>query len=208
MHTLRARIGATIAVLTVVSVAHAAAKSFDFKDPKGVNSVSFLLDSELEPIRGDASGISGELLFDPENPKATSGTIVVAAKSVETPNKKMTEYMHTAQWLDAEAHPEIKLTVRSVGSVSKESENRWTLMTKAEFTLKGKSKTFDVPLRITYLPGRAGDRMRGANGDLLVVRAEFKFNRSEFDVRPGYNPSVVAEEVLIRGQIVGMHRTE
>ena len=41
-------------------------QEFDFKDSKRVNSLSFFLDSELEPIMGVASGISGKISYDPK----------------------------------------------------------------------------------------------------------------------------------------------
>ena len=37
----------------------AVSKSYNFKDPKGVNSIIFQLDALLESINGSAGGISG-----------------------------------------------------------------------------------------------------------------------------------------------------
>lgn len=51
-------------------VASAAPRSFDFKDPKGVNNVQFNLDAPLESITGTATGISGTVMFDPAPPPA------------------------------------------------------------------------------------------------------------------------------------------
>jgi polyisoprenoid-binding protein YceI len=60
----------------------AATQTFDFKDPKGVNNAVFKLDAPLEAISGNATGISGTVSFDPENPAATRGKIVVATSSL------------------------------------------------------------------------------------------------------------------------------
>ena len=72
--------------LTLATAVYAAPESFDFKDPKGVNNAVFNLDAPLESVNGSASGITGTVTFDPENPGATTGKIVVAADSLTVPN--------------------------------------------------------------------------------------------------------------------------
>ena len=67
------------------STASAAPQTFDFKDPKGVNNAVFKLDAPLEAINGSANGISGTVTFDPANPGATTGKIVVASSSCMCP---------------------------------------------------------------------------------------------------------------------------
>ena len=49
-------------------IALAVPHTFDFKDPKGVNNVVFKTDAPLESINGTATGISGSVTFDPDNP--------------------------------------------------------------------------------------------------------------------------------------------
>ena len=55
----------------------AAPETFDFKDPKGVNNIIFKTDAPLESINGTATGVSGSVDFDPANPGALKGQIVV-----------------------------------------------------------------------------------------------------------------------------------
>ena len=69
--------------LALATAACAAPQTFDFKDPKGVNNAVFKLDAPLESINGSANGISGTVSFDPENPAATTGKIVVASGIVD-----------------------------------------------------------------------------------------------------------------------------
>ena len=68
---------AILALVALTSSAFAAPQTFDFKDPKGINNAGFKLDAPLESINGSASGVSGTVTFDSENPGATTGKIVV-----------------------------------------------------------------------------------------------------------------------------------
>jgi len=67
-----------IPLLSLATAVYAAPESFDFKDPKGVNNAVFNLDAPLESVNGSASGITGTVSFDPENPAATTGKIAVS----------------------------------------------------------------------------------------------------------------------------------
>src|SRR5271166_1944868 len=106
-----------IAIVSLATAAHAAPESFDFKDPKGVNNAVFKLDAPLESINGSASGISGTVTFDPENPGATTGKIVVAAESLTVPNPMQMGHMHSDKWLDVATYPEITFEAKSLVNV-------------------------------------------------------------------------------------------
>src|SRR5882762_11198584 len=85
----------------------AAPIDFDFKDPKGVNNVIFKTDAPLESINGTATGISGKVTFDPDNPGAVKGKIVVQSSSLHVGNPMQKEHLHSDKWLDVVKYPEI-----------------------------------------------------------------------------------------------------
>src|SRR3954469_15087633 len=95
------------ATLGFAATVLAAPQTFDFKDPKGVNNAGFKLDAPLESINGTASGVSGTVTFDPANPGATKGKIVVAADTLTLPNTMQQGHMRGPQWMDAAKFPEI-----------------------------------------------------------------------------------------------------
>ena len=194
----------TITAYFLVSTAASAdPQTFDFEDPKGVNSVSFILDAPLEQINGNAKGITGTVSFDPEAPEATSGKIVVATDSLTVTNDKMQEHMLGESWLDAEKYPQIIFEAKSLSEVEASDMNIKAHVT-GDFTLKGITKQITVPATITYLPDMLGARTNGkAEGDLLVVRATFKINRSEYGIKPGQSADKVAEEIELRLAIAG-----
>src|ERR1051325_1734629 len=108
------------AAFAVAFIASGAPIQFDFKDPKGVNNVVFKTDAPLESINGTANGISGTVTFDPENPAATKGKIVVAAGSLHVGNPTMKEHLHGDNWMSVSKFPEIVFQVDSLKNVKTE----------------------------------------------------------------------------------------
>lgn len=181
------------------------AADFDFKDPKGVNSMQFLLDSEVEPIMGQASGVSGTISFDPAAPDKTTGKIVVETESIHFQNQKMTDTLRQADWLNTRQFTEITFVFKQIKSSKKTGDNGFELQVVGDFTCAGVTKELTVPVRATYLKDKAGQRLQGKKGDLLVLRSEFTIKRSDFKIKPGTMTAVVAEDINIRVSITGMH---
>ena len=198
------RYGVGVALSAVLSTsALAAAQDFNFKDPKGVNTVYFLCDSEVEPIMGIASGISGTVSFDAENPKATKGKIVVDASSLHTENKGMNDALLGPDWIDVKTNPEISFTFKEVKESKKTGDDQFELTVSGDFACKGKTKELTTTVRASYLKDKLGNRMRGKKGDLLVLRSEFKIARKDFDIKPDAPAAVVSEDIQLKVQIVG-----
>jgi polyisoprenoid-binding protein YceI len=193
-----------IALLTtsLVSALSAAPQTFDFKDPKGVNNAVFKLDAPLEAINGSANGITGTVTFDPANPGATKGRIVVAASSLHVPNPTMKEHMHGAMWLDVAKHPEITFEVQSLKNVKTTGENT-TADATGSFTLHGVTKEISVPVKLTYLKDKLGQRVQRQQGDLLVIRANFTVKRSDFGINPKAPEDKVTDEINLTLSIAG-----
>ena len=88
-----------LGLTALTGVAVAAPQTFDFKDPKGVNNAVFKLDAPLEAIQGSANGISGLVVFDPENAASTRGKLVVSAASLHVPNRIIPRvWTHRNRW--------------------------------------------------------------------------------------------------------------
>lgn len=189
--------------LTVLgSSAYAAPLTFDFKDPKGVNNAVFKLDAPLEAISGSASGVSGTVTFDPENPGATKGKIVVAAASLHVPNSMMKEHMHGGQWLDVAKQPEITFEAKELKNVKTTGDNT-SADVSGTLTLKGVAKEVTAPIKLTYLKGKLGQRVPNLNGDLLVLRSDFTIKRSDFGINPSAPQDKVSDEISITLSIAG-----
>jgi polyisoprenoid-binding protein YceI len=183
--------------------AEAAAAKFDFKDPKGVNTVTFTLDAPLEAITGSANGISGEVHFDPAQPAGTKGRIVVQTASMQVPNAMMKEHMLAKDWMDAATHAELVFEVESL-SQAKTSGDVTTAEATGKLTLRGVTKPVTVPVKLTYLKDKLAARSGGqAQGDLLVVRSQFTVKRSDFGINPKAPADKVSDEVQLTLSLAG-----
>jgi polyisoprenoid-binding protein YceI len=189
--------------LQVANHAHAASQDFDFKDPKGVNSISFLLDSPLEPILGLTAGITGTIKFDETDPKSTVGKIEIDGKSLHIENKGMKDTLHGPDWLDVAKNPKIEFAFKQVKDAKTVEPNVFELSVVGELTCKGIKKEITVPVRASFLPNKLGERMRDAKGDLLVLRSKFTIKRKDFDIKPTMGNDVVSEDIQVTVSIVG-----
>ena len=191
------------AFILLFASTNAAEQTFDFKDPKGVNTARFMLDAPLESISGNANGVSGTLTIDPAKPEATKGSIVIDAKTLSVENAMMKEHMLGKDWLDVATHPTITFTVTGLADFKQEGELA-TAKVKGKFSLKGVEKEITVPAKVTFLKDKLGARTGGKmQGDLLVVRTEFTIKRSDYGVNPKAPSDKVSEDVVISLAIAG-----
>lgn len=194
---------ATFAALAACSgLTWAAPQSFDFKDAKGVNNVTFKTDAPLEAITGSASGVSGTVTFDPANPAATKGKIVVSSSSLNVPNSMMKGHLHSPDWLDVAKYPEITFELKELKNVKTTGDNT-TADAVGTFSLHGVSKEITVPVKLTYLKDKLAARMPNMKGDLLVVRANFDIKRSDYKINPGAPADKVSDEINLGLSIAG-----
>ena len=191
-----------LATLILASAVYAAPETFDFKDPKGVNNAVFNLDAPLESVNGSASGISGTVSFDPENPGATTGRVVVAADSLTVPNPLQKEHLHSANWLDVAKYPEIVFEAKTLAHVTT-TDNVTSADVTGTFSLHGVSKEITVPVKLTFLKDKLGARVPNLKGDLLVIRANFNINREDFGIQKGNYEDKVSPTINLTLSIAG-----
>jgi polyisoprenoid-binding protein YceI len=191
-----------LALATLAVPAWSAPETFDFKDPKGINNAGFKLDAPLESINGSASGVSGTVAFDPSNPGATKGRIVVATSSLMVPNPMQRQHMLSDKWLNAAKFPEISFASVAFKNV-KTTGDTTTADVTGTFTLKGVSKDLTVPVKLTYLKDKLGERVPNQHGDLLVIRSHFSIKRGDFNIMPGQFEDKVSDTIDITLSIAG-----
>jgi polyisoprenoid-binding protein YceI len=174
---------------------------FDLKDAKGVNSITFELESLLEPIYGNAAGISGSVKFDPCAPEKTTGQVILDTSSLHVANKLMREHMHGKDWMDVAKFPAIIFDLEKLEAVQKEGDN-YNANAVGTMKILAISKKITVPVTLTFLKGRLAERNL-VEGDLLVIRSKFVVNRDDFGINAGQKLLKVANRIDIRVGIAG-----
>jgi polyisoprenoid-binding protein YceI len=195
---------AILVAAAIIFDGRAEALSFDFRDPRGVSNVAFSLEAPLETITGTAKGISGFIAVDPANLAGATGRISVATKSLVVPNPLMRMHLLSKDWLNARSNPEITLEIRKVSRVRKKDAHASEVEVAGAFNLNGITKEIIADADIIYMPGKLAESSGGKlQGDLLVVRSEFKIKRSDFGIRPGEFLDKVANDIALSVNIIG-----
>jgi len=192
----------TTVLFSALGLASAAPLEFDFKDPKGVNNVVFKTDAPLESINGTATGISGKVTFDPQNPSAVKGRIVVAASSLHVGNPMQKEHLHGANWMDVKQYPDMIFEVVERKNVKTEADVTTADVT-GKMTIKATTKEITIPVKMTYLKDKLGQRVPNQKGDLLVLRSNFSVKRSDFGIGGPKMEEKVANDIELNLSLAG-----
>jgi polyisoprenoid-binding protein YceI len=105
-------------------------------------------------------------------------------------------------WLDMAKYPEITFESKALKNVKTEADVT-TADATGTFTLKGVSKELTIPVKMTYLKGKLGQRVPKMNGDLLVLRSTFSIKRSDFNIKPHEFEDKVSDDIEITLSLAG-----
>ena len=197
----KSKLAWALALAFASGVLNAGPIKFDFKDPKKVNNVVFLLDAPLESINGTATGVSGTVAFDPAKPTATTGKIVLTTSSLHVDNPVMKDHIIGEEWMHVSKFPTIEFVAEKMIKV-KTSGTTTTATIAGNLTVKGVTKKVNVPVRLTYLKGQLIKRNR-VPGDLLVLRSDFKIKRADYGINAGKKEEKVSDEIELKLRVAG-----
>ena len=193
----------SIVLFTGITTVNAKNITYDFKDPKGVNAVSIVVDSLLEPNIGYADKISGSITIDHTNKKILKGQISIPTENVTMSNAMMTKVLHSKDWLNKKKNPEILFVFNSIISIANISDTEFKVTVQGSLTIKGITKTISAPVWITFHPGKLGMRNKGTKGDIALLRSEFEISRTDFQIKPGMPADIVGDKIRLTFNIAG-----
>lgn len=184
----------------------AEAKTFDFKDPKKVNGIVFVLDSKLEPIVGIGSGMTGSISYDPAKPEAFTGSITIPAEGLDTTNERMTQVMQGENWLNITQNKDFTMTFDKVTKVEDQEDGSKLLTIDGKLQAMGLSLPKTLQIGVTHLPDGAKARGGAESGDLLVLRSKFSVTRQDLGIQIDRGPDVVANRIDITVAVAGYEK--
>ncbi|MEL7088711.1 MAG: YceI family protein [Planctomycetota bacterium] len=177
--------------------------AFDFTDPKGVNGVVFVVDSELEPIVGMIGGVSGDVTFDPDNPAAINGSVSVDIAQLSFINPGMKGVLAGADWLNFENKFIATFEFEGVEAADDSEGHSVPVQTRGTMKFGGMDVAKNIVIEATHLPDAAADRGGAKEGDLLVLRAAFEISRKDLGIKEDMPGDKVGETISVIVPIVG-----
>ncbi|MEM9915239.1 MAG: YceI family protein [Planctomycetota bacterium] len=203
--TSRALTTMTAAAMTLAAGLTASAEpvEFDFKDPKGVNGVVFVVDSELEPITGMIGGVGGVISYDPADPTSFAGEITVDLAEISFINAGMTRVLKGADWLNFSDQFVATMSFEKVVNADETDDGKQVLDAHGTMSFGGKDIDMSVMIEVTHLPDAASKRGGAQSGDLLVLRSMFNLSRIDLGINEGMPTDKVGEKITIMVPIAG-----
>ncbi len=147
-----------------------------------------------DKVEGHFPTLSGEVLFDPEQPERSKVSMRVDIASVASGDKDAQTYLPMAEWFAAKQFPQ---AVFETSKILKQPEGDYL----AEGTLTIRDKTQPVSFRFTFhsIAGEgadAGKRYARVKGSLPINRLDFGVGQGEWAAT-----DVIANAVDVRIQI-------
>jgi polyisoprenoid-binding protein YceI len=121
-------------------------------------------------VRGSMSGVTGTVVYDPENPADCSIRAVVDVKTLNTQDEKRDGHVKSADFLDAEQFPTITFVSKSIERVSSEE---WKAT--GDLTLHGVTQevVLDVEGPTPEAKDPWGNLRSGASAKAKIKRSDF-----------------------------------
>lgn len=123
-------------------------------------------------VRGKFDGVAGEIELDEANPTAASGEIRISAASLSTGFEARDQHLRSADFFDAENHPDIVARLVSV-----EPRGADDYRVTVDVTIRGVTRpvTFDAELN-GVVPGMRGGRHAGIHLVGKINREDWGLN--------------------------------
>lgn len=175
---------------SAVFLSIATAWSSDWAIDKAHSQVGFEVDHMvITTVDGHFGDYDVKLSFDPNDPSAFSVEAVIKIASINTENQKRDDHLRSADFFDAESHPE--MVFKSNTLVKKDDG----YVAKGFLTIRGVTKPLDLPFTVKGpVKDPWGNTRIGVNATAEINRQDFGVSWSKTLDGSGL---VVSDEVKI-----------
>ncbi len=165
--------------LLLLLVVFITASGFDLqKNTIARSAISFQVKNLGINTTGSIGGLQADIHFDPSALSSSAIEASVDANTINTGNSGRDDHLKSADFFDVTHYP--KINIKSV-SLKHKSGNKYT--GQFNLTIKGKTKTVEVPFTCT------------SNGSRTAFKGSFKMNRLDFGI--GESSVVLANDVTV-----------
>jgi polyisoprenoid-binding protein YceI len=181
-------------------------KTFYADSRVGNNQMTFFSQSTLEDFTGVCNQIGGQCQLDPKDLDTFKGRFTVRVADMDTGIELRNEHLRSADWMDAEKHPEVVIEVASVADVKKTAADTATMTLVGKCSIRGKTNDVRIPCTLKYLD-ETPETMRRVKGDLIRLRSEFKLKLSDYGIHGPAGSDIiglkVSDEIELRVTVFG-----
>jgi len=175
-------------------------KTFSFNDKS--DQAMFFSTTPLEDVTGISKEVNGTVTFNVTDLKTLKGKISISTASIKTGIDLRDEHLRSANWLDAEAYPEISFVIKSISDIRQIEANKLQANVTGDFTAHGVTKEVVADVTMMYLDESEKTKAK-APGDLLGVEAKFNIKLSDFNVSNMALGVRVSEDIAVTATLVG-----
>jgi len=175
-------------------------KTFSFNDKS--NQAMFFSTTPLEDVTGISKEVNGTVTFNVTDLKTLKGKISISTASIKTGIDLRDEHLRSANWLDADAYPEISFVIKSISDIRQIEANKLQANVTGDFTAHGVTKEVVADVTMMYLDESEKTKAK-APGDLLGVEAKFNIKLSDFNVSNMALGVRVSEDISVTATLVG-----
>lgn len=193
----------SLVALALTLPAWAEPVTFDFKDPKNVNGVAFVMDSDLEPIVGTVGGVAGTVSYDPADPSSLSGHVSVDLNQVSFVNPGMTKALKGAKWLGLDGAQAATMHFDSSELKHAHDADEPIVTVTGRMVLGAVEVPMTVDVSVVHHADGAKERGRAKSGDLLVLRSMFQLDRVALGINPAAPADKIGPKILVMVPVVG-----
>lgn len=195
---------AALASILLLPLAASAAPRTWVIDPEHFSIAFGVEHAGFADVMGLFQEAEGRFVYDPETRELESGEVTVQADSVFSAHQERDEHVRGGDFLDADAHPEIRFVATGY---EPEGEDRGEL--QGDLTLLGETRPVTLDVRIN----RTGEYPFG--GDMLSdppyvigISAETTIQRSEWGMTYGVEDNIVGDAVDLRFEFEARRQEE
>ena len=143
------------------------------------SQINFVAEARLVSAHGTFDAWDAEILFDADKIEASSLTITIDAKSINTRVERRDNHLRSNDFFATDSFPQIIFVSKSI---NKTAEDRMIIV--GDLTVRGQTKTISIPSRLNFYD--AERNVGRVTGNFVIDRHEYgvSYNSSMNPIEP------------------------